>query len=88
MIPSAKWQEAMVGSMVAVIAIGFGLCAGLVTGVLAMIAMAVRKEDRQYSLTRPAPGVAARGVRRLTGVGMRDVTPPAIWGPSARRVLR
>jgi hypothetical protein len=85
--PSAKWQEAMVGSMVAVIAIGFSLSAGLVTGVFAMIAVAVRKEDRQYSLTRPARGVAARGVRRLTGVGMRDVTPSAIWGPAARRVL-
>jgi len=84
--PSVKWQEAMVGSMVA-IAIGFSLSAGLVTGVLAIIAVAVRKEDRQYSLTRPARGVAARGVRRLTGVGMRDVTPPAIWGPPARREL-
>lgn len=87
MNPSVKWQEAMVGSMVA-IAIGFSLSAGLVTGVLAIIAVAVRKEDRQYSLTRPARGVAARGVRRLTGVGMRDVTPSAIWGPPARRVLR
>jgi len=26
-------------------------------------------------LTRQAPGIAARGVRRLTGVGLRDVTP-------------
>jgi hypothetical protein len=74
--------------MVAVIAIGFGLSAGLVTGVLAMIAVAVRKEDRQYSLTSPARGVTARGVRRLTGVGMRGVTPPAIWGPAAGRALR
>jgi hypothetical protein len=74
--------------MVAAIAIGFSLCAGLITGVFAMVAVAVRKEDRQYSLTRPASGVTARGVRRLTGVGMRDVTPSAVWGPPARRVLR
>ena len=73
--------------MVAVIAIGISLGAGLVTGVFAMVAVVVRREDRQYSLTRPARGMAARGVRRLTGVGMRDVTPPAIWGPPARRVL-
>jgi hypothetical protein len=71
--------------MVAVIAIGVSLSAGLVTGVLAMIAVAVRKEDRQYSLTSPASGLAARGVRRLTGVGMRDVTPSASWGQPARR---
>src|SRR5512142_2691934 len=77
----------MVGSMVAVIVIGFSLCAGLVMGVFAMIALAVRKEDRQYSLTRPARGMAARGVRRLTGVGVRDVTASAVWRPAAGRVL-
>jgi hypothetical protein len=33
------------------------------------VAMAVRKEDRQYSLRGVAPGAAARGVRRLTGYG-------------------
>lgn len=72
----------------AVIAIGVSLAAGLVTGVFVMVAVAVRKEDRQYSLTRPAPGAAARGVRRLTGAGMRDVTPPARWRQPAERVLR
>jgi hypothetical protein len=74
--------------MVAVIAIGVSLSAGLVTGVFAMVAVAVRREDRQYSLTRPARGMVARGVRRLTGVGMRDVTPTASWGEPAERVLR
>ena len=78
----------MVGIMVSVIAIGISLGAGLVTGVFAIVAVAVRREDRQYSLTRPARGVTARGVRRLTGVGMRDVTPSAVWGPPAGRVLR
>jgi hypothetical protein len=76
-----------VGLMVAVLVIGVGLSAGLVTGVFAMIAVAVRKEDRQNSLTRPARGLAARGVRRLTGVGTRDITPSAIWRQPAERVL-
>jgi hypothetical protein len=71
--------------MVAVIAIGVSLSAGLVTGVLAMVAVAVRKEDRRYSLTSPAAGLAARGVRRLTGVGMRDITPSASWRQPAGR---
>jgi len=75
-----------VGLMVAVIAIGVSLGAGLVTGVFAMVAVAVRREDRQHSLTRPARGMAARGVRRLTGVGTRDVAPSAIWGQRAERV--
>ncbi|MGD0606138.1 MAG: hypothetical protein ABSA53_21445 [Streptosporangiaceae bacterium] len=61
--------------MVVVVVIGASLGMGLTIGVIAMVAMAVRREDRQYSLTRQAPGIAARGVRRLTGVGLRDVTP-------------
>jgi len=64
-----------VGPMVVVVVIGASLGMGLTIGVIAMVAMAVRREDRQYSLTRQAPGIAARGVRRLTGVGLRDVTP-------------
>ncbi len=42
---------------------------GAVVGVIAMVAIAIRKEDRRYSLLGAAPGVAARGVRRLTGFG-------------------
>ena len=60
---------------------------GTGNGVFAIIALAVRREDRQHSLTRPARSVAARSVRRLTGVGARDITPSAIWRQSAERVL-
>lgn len=62
--------------MVAV-AIGMGLVfgSGVMLGVLAMIAAAVRREDRRYTLTRQPPDVAARGVRRLAGVGLRDIKP-------------
>jgi hypothetical protein len=59
-----------------------------VIGIIAIVAMAVRREDRQYSLTRQAPGVAARGVRRLTGVGLRDVTPLVARVQTADRVTR
>jgi hypothetical protein len=75
-IPSAEGQEARVGPMVIAVVIGVSLGTGLVVGVIVMVAMAVRREDRQYSLTSQAPGVAARGVRRLTGVGLRDITRP------------
>ena len=78
----------MVDTMVVVMAIGLSLGTGLVIGIIAVVALAVRREDRQYSLTRPAPGVAARGVRRLTGVGLRDVTPIVIRVQAAERVTR
>ncbi len=48
------------------LAVFFG---GLVLGVVAMVAVAVRKEDRQFSLSAAAPGAMARGTRRLTGFG-------------------
>jgi hypothetical protein len=78
----------MVDLMVVVMAIGLSLVAGLVIGIIAIVALAVRREDRRYSLTRQAPGVAARGVRRLTGVGLRDVTPIAVRVQTAGRVTR
>ena len=38
---------------------------GLAVGVVAMVAVAVRKEDRQFSLSGAVPGLAARRSRRL-----------------------
>jgi len=42
---------------------------GVALGVVAMVAVAVRKEDRLYSLSGAAPGAAARGARWLTRFG-------------------
>ena len=55
------------------IALVFG--AGVIAGVIAMVALAIRKEDRLQSLTRQPPSAATRGARRLNGVGLRDITP-------------
>ena len=59
-------------------AIGMGLAyaTGVILGVIAMIAMAVRREDKRNTLTREPPDAAARGVRRLTGLGLREIMPP------------
>jgi hypothetical protein len=77
----------MVNFMVTAMVIGASLGMGLVIGVIAMVAVAVRREDKHYSLTRRAPGAAARGVRRLTGVGLRDVTPSRTRLQAVDRVL-
>jgi hypothetical protein len=64
--------------IVVAVAIGMGLVfgTGMMVGIFAMIAMAVHREDRRYTLTGQPPNVAARGVRRLTAVGLRDIIPP------------
>jgi hypothetical protein len=38
-------------------------------GVLVMVAVAVRREDRGFSLYSTAPGLAAQATRRLTRFG-------------------
>jgi len=53
---------------------------GVAIGVVAMVAVAVRREDRLYSLSGAAPGAAARGARWLTGFGGTGVhTRPRDW---------
>jgi len=47
--------------------------AGLVMGVVAVVAVAVRREDRRYTLAGDAPDLMSKTTRRLTGVGRRDL---------------
>ena len=58
------------------VAIGMALVfgVGVIAGVLVVVSMAIRREDKRRTLTLEPPDVVARGVRRLTRVGMRDIT--------------
>ena len=72
----------MVGHIVVAVGIGMALAFGLgvILGITVMISIAVRREDRWYTLTGSPPDVVARGVRRLTGLGLRDIIiPPETW---------
>jgi hypothetical protein len=42
---------------------------GVTLGIIAMVAVAIRREDRLFSLSGAAPGPAARGTRWLTRFG-------------------
>lgn len=42
---------------------------GVTLGVVAMMAVAIKREDRLYTLSGAAPGAAARGARWLTRFG-------------------
>jgi hypothetical protein len=56
---------------------------GVVTGVIVVVALAVRREDRSYTLAGDAPTRTSRSVRRLTGVGRRGLD--AQYFPVGRR---
>ena len=66
-------EAIMAGGVVAIaIAVFLG---GMVTGVIAVVAIAVRREDRRYTLAVEAPDRLSRNTRRLTGMARRDLDP-------------
>jgi len=60
---------------------------GVVIGAIAVVAWAVRHEDRRYTLSGAAPGLLARGARRLIGVAVRDLDAESLQQP-ARELVR
>jgi hypothetical protein len=44
---------------------------GIVLGAMVMVSIAVKREDRRYSLSGAAPDFATRSARLLIGVGRR-----------------
>lgn len=42
---------------------------GVTLGIVAMVAIAIKREDRLYSLSGAAPGAAAKGTRWITRYG-------------------
>lgn len=46
---------------------------GIVLGVIVVVAVAVRREDRRYTLAVEAPDRMSRNTRRLTGLARRDL---------------
>lgn len=42
---------------------------------LGVVAFAVRREDRRFTLVGDAPDMLSRSARRLNGVGRRDLDP-------------
>jgi hypothetical protein len=71
-IRRVKLLEAAVAGTVSVVVLT--MFVGGVIGVIVVLAVAIRREDRRYSLSGEAPSRVSRGVRRLTGVGRRPPT--------------
>jgi hypothetical protein len=54
--------------------------AGVVLGVVVIVSVASRREDRLFSLTGEAPDAVCRGARRLVGAGTRGGWPVEVPG--------
>jgi hypothetical protein len=65
-------REAIMAGVVVVTAVSIFL-AGLVLGVTVVIAIAVRREDRRYTLAVDAPDRLSKNTRVLIGVRRRDL---------------
>lgn len=55
---------------IAVIAVIF--IAGAVTGAVALVSWGIRREERDFTLTRQAPDQVTQGIRRVTGLWVRQ----------------
>jgi hypothetical protein len=64
--------EATMADLVAVAALA-GFVLGAIMAVLVVAAWAIRREDKKLTLTGKAPNRLLGGVRRVMGVGQRDV---------------
>ena len=61
----------MAGAVVAIaVALFLG---GMVVGVIAIVAFAIHREDRHFTLAGEAPGRMSRNARRLNGLARRDL---------------
>ena len=48
--------------------------AGAVAGAILLVSLGIRREERNFSLTRQAPGLASQGARQVTGLWVRRRT--------------
>jgi hypothetical protein len=67
--------EAIMAGFVVVVAAALFLAVLVGLGV---VAFAVRREDRRFTLVGDAPDMLSRSARRLNGVGRRDLDPEFI----------
>jgi hypothetical protein len=56
---------------------------GAVIGGILIVSLGIQREERNFSLTRQAPGQVSRGTRRVTGLYVRRRTDAP--SPLARR---
>lgn len=70
---------------IAVIAVIF--IAGAIAGAIALVSWGIRREERDFTLTRPATGQVTQGTRRVTGLYVRQPTDDASWPTREKQLV-
>jgi hypothetical protein len=73
--------------MATIVVISVIFIAGAVAGALALVCWGIRREERDFTLTRrQAPGQLTQGTRRVTGLWVRQATDEPSW-PAREKLL-
>ncbi len=70
--------------MIYAVAVTALLVTGIVIGVIAVVSLGVRHEERALTFTGDTRDPLARGARRLTGLYTRDTRAPDVTGWASR----
>jgi hypothetical protein len=65
-------RRCLVSIVLVIVIVGTLLLAGIGCGGIVLVSIAVRREDRRFTLAGDPPGPLSRGARRLTGISRRD----------------
>lgn len=58
--------------------------AGAAVGVILLVSWGIRREERDFTLTRRAPGQLTHGTRQVTGLWVRQPTDDSLWATRGR----
>jgi hypothetical protein len=73
----AQREVAMAGSSAGLVIVMLAVfLGGIVLGVVGVVSVAIRREERRLTLFSAAPGAMALGARHLTGLAGRGITVP------------
>jgi hypothetical protein len=65
--------------MATIVVIAVIFIAGAVAGGIALVSWGIRREERDFTLTRRAPGQVTQGTRKVTGLWVRQPADQAPW---------
>ena len=65
--------------MATIVVIAVIFVAGAVAGAIALVSWGIRREERDFTLTRRAPGQVTQGTRRVTGLWVRQPADDSVW---------